>query len=182
VWKGIPLREAIELAGSFDALRPYLCDGSILARHNGLYVWPGGGVVRSQPRDIPPALWAKARLDPTAGRVIFATIISSLGWDGPLVARKVFAVEIEVERQRVEALRPKRKATRPRRKRGAKQSAVWDSLLMHLDAMIARGKIANPADEAFPEARDWLENNKRSLSDDALRKGIKRNRPKWFEA
>ena len=41
----MPLREAIELAGSFEALRPHLRAGSILARHNGLYAWPGGEAV-----------------------------------------------------------------------------------------------------------------------------------------
>jgi hypothetical protein len=178
----MPLREAMELAGSLDALRPHLCDGSILARHNGLYVSPEGGVPRSQPGDIPPGCWANACFDPATGRVILAMIASPLGWDGPSVVRKVFAVEIELERERVAALYPKRKATRSRRKRGAKQSAVWDPLLKHLDAMAARGEIANLAEDTFDEAKRWLENNNCSLSDDALRRGIKRNRPKWSKA
>jgi hypothetical protein len=47
--------------------------------------------------------------------------------------------------------------------------------------MVKCGKIINPAEDAFHEARIWLEGKGFSLSDNALRKGIKRNRPKWFE-
>ena len=113
----MPLAEAMELAGSFEALRPHLCDGSILARYDGLYASPEGEA-ESGPGDIPPGWWAKARIDPATGRVILATVrSSSLGWDGPSVARKVFAVEIELERE------PSRRCSRSSRCRAPRRGA-----------------------------------------------------------
>jgi len=93
----MPWDEALKRAGSLDALRPHLCAGSILARHNGLYILPGGGPVTA---DIRPHWWAGARVDPATGRVIFT---------GPFfsgVRREVFAIGIEVERAAVESLFP----------------------------------------------------------------------------
>ena len=53
VW--MPFAEAVKRAGSFEALRPHLREGRILAHHNGLYSWPGGEAM-SGPGDIPPEL------------------------------------------------------------------------------------------------------------------------------
>ena len=36
----MPFAEALERAGSFEALLPHLREGRILARYHGLYTWP----------------------------------------------------------------------------------------------------------------------------------------------
>jgi hypothetical protein len=180
----MPFAKALARAGSFEALLPHLRGGRILARHKGLFTWPEARW-KSGPGNIRPEWWANARVDPATGRVILTTpgsrIISAGRPLPPPTIREVFAVGIELEAAAVERLFPAPPKP-PRRTSGPKQSAVWDPLLIHLDAMIACGKIANPAEDTFAEARRWLETSKRSLSDDALRRGIKRNRPKWFEA
>ena len=62
--------EVLKRAGTLDALLPHLCAGNILARHNGLYHWPGGGRAKSGPGVIKPGWWVGARIDPATGRVI----------------------------------------------------------------------------------------------------------------
>ena len=50
---GMPWREALKRAGSFDALRPYLHTGRIPARHGGLYTL-SDGKMHSGPGDFKP--------------------------------------------------------------------------------------------------------------------------------
>ena len=182
--KWMPFAEAVARAGSLKALRPHLFAGRIIARYSRLCFWPGGEVDNTLPTtDIDPSWWADDvahDIEPEAGRAQFITDL------GNQLARG-----IELERAAVDALwpvkpKPPKHKQSPKQsavagaKRGPKQYAVWKPLLKHLDAMVKRGKISNPAEDAFGEAKIWLEKKERSLSDGTLRKGIKRNRPNWF--
>jgi hypothetical protein len=178
----MPWDEALMRAGSLDALRPHLCAGSILARHNGLYYWPGGGA-RSGPGNIRPGLWADARVDPATGRVIFTMValvrlfFTDSGDDRPPVTSEVFALGIELERTAVEiALKP------PGRKRGTKPSKVWQEIFEHFDAIVAReGKFLSVG-SAASSVEAWLEENNKVLSRSAIERGIPKYRPDWITA
>ena len=155
-------------------------DGSILARHKGLYALPGGEAVRG-PGDIPPGLWTTARFDPATGRVILATAISSLGWDGPLVARKVFAVEIELERAAVEALWPVK--PKPPRRHAAVRSRQLPgrrSSLTSTSWSIAQGPF--PSLGSARDSVKLLLRRRRSLAncdDRTVERWINKHRPHW---
>jgi hypothetical protein len=176
------MAKALARAGSFEALVPHLREGRILARCSEIHR-PGIGQA-SGPRDIRPDWWTNARVDPATGRVMLTTpgsrIISPGETPPPPRRHEVFALGIEVERGSVDALWPAKPKAQGR-KRGPKQSAIWAPLLAHLDRLVSSGKISNPAEEAFPEAKRWSEENKHSLSDSALNNGLKRNRPYWFK-
>jgi hypothetical protein len=102
----MPLEEAEELAGGLEALLPHLRSAGILARHSGLYSWPGGQVLRRGAGDITPSMWTDARVDPATRRVIFTVT------PGPGLTYKVFAIGIEVEADAVVRLLPAAKPTR----------------------------------------------------------------------
>jgi hypothetical protein len=105
VW--MPLREALERAGGFEALQPHLWAGRILARHGGLYDWPKGYGVESKPGNIHRDWWAAAYVDPDSGRVILTQDLSGMiVGPGPPIPREVFAIGIEVEREAVERMFP----------------------------------------------------------------------------
>jgi hypothetical protein len=182
--KWMPLEEAVVRAGSFETLRPYLREARIFARCTEWRTWPDGGSTKPSDRNIHPTSWNDAHdIDPVAGTAVFRFVLADFG-DDKYVTYELLAIGIEVVRAMVEALFPaKPKPPKPPgSKRGPKQSAAWKPLLKHLDAMVKRGKLSNPTEDAFDEARRWLEKNNRSLSDGTLRKGLKRNRPDWFEA
>jgi hypothetical protein len=174
VW--MPWEEALERAGSFEALLPPLREGRILARHQGLCGWPGG-TKTDGPGHIPRDWWANAHNDPATGLVIFKQA------RGPFYFDEEFAVDLELERRRAEMLWPGAESAKPKRKRkpGPKQYAAWAQLLPHLDSLFENGTIANTED-AFHEARKWLEQKKLVWTDKTIREGIKRNRPGWPEA
>ena len=106
----MPWREAIDLAGSLDALRQALAGGRILGRYAELRRWPSG-VPYSGPGEFKPEWGASAReID---GRLVFTKegrrFITVLG-PGPLSPPpppdEVFAIGVELERGPVERLFP----------------------------------------------------------------------------
>jgi hypothetical protein len=71
--------------------------------------------------------------------------------------------------------------------RGPKQHDLWDDLLPHLKSQFHSSKIPDfetALAAAFNEAKKWMSKNDKGLTDDALRKGLRResNRAIWFEA
>jgi hypothetical protein len=108
----MPWREALKRAGSFDALRPHLGEGRILARHQRLY--RPDGKVHSEAGDIKPERWADAREDPATGRLIFTdrfqlTIDLTSGGGEVLwfdKSQELFAVDVELEAEAVDRLFP----------------------------------------------------------------------------
>jgi hypothetical protein len=88
----MPWREALKRSGSFDALRPYLHEGRIPARHGGLYTL-SDGKVHSGPGILGPEKWAVVHKD-RAGRVIFFTEEVVFG---RVVQEEVFAYDISIE-------------------------------------------------------------------------------------
>jgi hypothetical protein len=106
-------------------------------------------------------------------------ITSSLGWDGPLVAHKVFAVEIELELAAVEALRPT-KPTPPRRKSGAKPSASWAKVQLHFDGLVDREGAFPSLGSARDSVKLFLKNNQLGQLDDrTVERWINEHRPHW---
>ena len=153
----MPWDEALTRAGSFDALRPHLRAGSILARHNGEYSWPGGGAVRG-PDDIKPSLWAEVRIDPATKRVIFTTIVFFvIGSDSPPVTRDWFAFGIEVERAAVERLFPAAPVHAPRHAGGRDPDNDWEGAARHVDKSVA-------AHGPLPRRKDGEPNRARAVA------------------
>jgi hypothetical protein len=109
----MPFAEAVERAGSFEALLPHLRGSRILARHGGLYSWPDGAACGG-PGIISADWWADAR--DVIGRVIFKRPARyQLFFAGPGVPRddrpsppteEVFAISLELEADAVERLFP----------------------------------------------------------------------------
>jgi hypothetical protein len=88
----ISWHRALERAGTFEALRPHLHAGRIVARHGGIYYWPNPSKY-SEPGIIPPAWWRNASED--TGRVIFA-----------INSYDLFAIDIVLEAEGVERIFP----------------------------------------------------------------------------
>jgi hypothetical protein len=95
----VTLHEAVRQAGSLDALTRVLREGSVFARHNGLYqngrIWRPGAPIAS-------SWWAESAvrdINPEAGRATF--VMDVLGVSVPLVA-----IGIEVERAALFAVFP----------------------------------------------------------------------------
>jgi hypothetical protein len=177
VW--MPWDEALTRAGSFDALWPHLRAGSILARHNGQYSWPGGGAWRG-PGDIKPGLWAEARVDLATERVIFTSILFFvIGSDSPPVTHEWFAIGIEVERARVEALWPA-KPQSSENKRGAKPSAAWAKVQPQFDDLVDRDGPFPSLGSARESVKLLLKEKKLSrLNDRTIERWINKHRPQW---
>jgi hypothetical protein len=158
----MPLAEAVKRAGSFAALLPHLCAGSILTRRNGFYSWPGGQA-RGGPGNIPPSWWVKAREDATSGRVIF----SFAGWsDSPSVPRELFAAGVEVERAAVERLFPVATVPAPRHAGGRDPDNDWEGATRHVDDWVtAHGPLPRRKDGEPNVARavelmtEWFNDN-----------------------
>jgi hypothetical protein len=93
------LREAVERAGSLEALLPHLCAGRILSRHGGLYSLDGDA--RSGPGNISPNWWTDARVDGVTGRAIFTFCLGIEGAYG-----EEFADDVELKAAAVERLFP----------------------------------------------------------------------------
>jgi hypothetical protein len=181
----MPWDEALKRAGSLEALRPHLCAGNILARHNGLYYWPDGKA-RSGPGNITRGLWADARVDPATQRVIFTMLaLVRMFWadsrpdDPPPLTEEVFAIGIELERTAVEALFPA--APKPSgRKRGAKPSAAWAKVQPHFDHLVDRNGPFPSLGSARDAVKLFLEEKRLGLMDDrTIERWINRHRPQW---
>ena len=87
-----------------------------------------------------PSGVGQARYDPATGRVTLATIKSLPDWDRSQVvaAYKVFAVDIEVERQPVETLFPAATVSTSRRAHGGgKPVHDWEGAARHVEGWIA---------------------------------------------
>jgi hypothetical protein len=181
--KWMSFAEAVARAGSFEALRPHLFAGRIIARYSRLCFWPGGEVDNTLPTtDIDPSWWADDvahDIEPEAGRAQFITDL------GNQLARG-----IELERAAVEALwpvKPKPPLARKKSKgkkgtsaAGTKESPLWKAKIVpHLKTLFP-GKPYPTKNESFHAAKDWLFDNEKTLSDSAIREGIKRHFPKWF--
>jgi hypothetical protein len=199
----MPLAEALERAGSFEALLPHLREGRILAQHCGLHTWPEGAA-ESGPGDIPPDWWPDARVDRATGRLIFkkpGLQVTIRGFGVPDMHRvvspdrEVFALDPHLERSAVDALWPaKPKLPRPASVRtplarkkskgkktavGAKESVVWVELVAYLKAKFP-GKPYPQSNVSFNAAKNWLLDNKKALlAESTIRAGLKRHFPKW---
>ena len=124
--------------------------------------------------DIDSIWWGTVRsIDQDAGRVCFA-----------MEFFQVMAIGVALERAAVEATWPAKASAKQsiKGKRGPKQYGTWDDhLLPHLDSLFQNGTITNTED-AFHEAKNWLEQKGLVWADKTIREGIKRNRPDWPEA
>jgi hypothetical protein len=163
----MPWDEALMRAGSLDALRPHLGAGSILARHHGLYYWPGGGA-RSGPGNITRGLWADARVDPATGRVIFTmpALVRFVDSDRPPITSEVFAIGIELERAAVETLFPVATVPTPRHAGGRDPDNDWEGATRHVDDWVtAHGPLPRHKDGEPNVARavelmtEWFNDN-----------------------
>ena len=102
----IPWRQALDRAGSFEALRSHLHAGRILARRGGSYYWPSGSE-HDGPGNVDPSWWGNAREDSDSGRVIFTmSLIAPMSKDAPGASFDIFAIGIEIEAESVERLFP----------------------------------------------------------------------------
>ena len=133
VW--IPFTEALDRAGSFEALRQYLRDGRIPARHNGMYYWPEGGALLP-PGEIDPGLWRKANFEPEIEQVRFVTIKVPL-YGGPERTRHVVAVDLELGRSAVDALFPAANISAPRNAGGRDFDHDWEDAARHVNDWVA---------------------------------------------
>ncbi len=182
----MPLTEALERAGSFEALRPYLRDGRIRARHSGMYYWPEGGALFA-PGEVDPGLWTKAYFEPEIEQVIFATIKVPL-YGGPERTRHVVAINLELGRSAVDALFSIATASAPSkplgRKRGPKPYDLWPKLYDYLERETLRtGKKFSSFLSAAQTGIEWL--TKEGLpvpTEDTVRKKIQRERPDLVDA
>ena len=178
-----------------------------MAQHSGLYSLRDLEAV-SGPGDIPRDWWDKARVDPDTGRIIFTmpgllARIRHIGVDADdrvvdvpanervVVVqpdREVFAVDIRLEGIAVETLFPVATVSAPlkppRRKGGAKPSPVWQQIFDHFDPLVARKGKFHSLGSAASSVEAWLGEDKRrvKLHHSTLKRGIKNNRPDWFEA
>jgi len=128
----MPWGEAVERAGSVEALLAHLRKVRILmAQHQGLY-YRSSGKVRSGPGKVDPDWWANADVDPVTGEVIFTVEASPyhihfVGEDtappaaAPIMAG-VFAFGIELGRTAIETRWPTKPGPERVELRGA---AVW---------------------------------------------------------
>ena len=141
-----------------------------------------------QPGDIPPSLWAKARFDPATGRVMLFTTLSHLDWDGAMLARKVFAVGIELERERVEALFPVATVVSPRHAGGRDPDHNWEEAARHVDDWVtAHGPLPRHKNGKPNVARaaelmtEWFkENDPPAPQDRSIRRWIRKNPRLWW--
>jgi hypothetical protein len=133
VW--IPFTEALDRAGSFEALRPYLRDGRIPARHNGMYFWPEGGAL-FPPGEIDPGSWRKANFEPEIEQVRFITIKVPL-YGGPERTRHLVAIDLELGRSAVDALFPVANISAPRNAGGRDFDHDWENAAHHVDDWVA---------------------------------------------
>jgi hypothetical protein len=155
----MPWDEARARAGSFNALQSRLWAGSILARHAGVYSWPGGQA-QLGPGNIARSWWANAREDADTGRVIFVFA------DRPSIFRELFATGIELERAVVERLFPAAPAHTPRDAGGRDPDNDWEGAARHVDAWVtARGSLPRRKNGEPNRARavelmtEWFEDN-----------------------
>jgi hypothetical protein len=121
-----PLSEAVEQIGSLDSLVSLLRDGSIVARHGGLYV--NGRVWR--PADSIDASWwyHVHAFNVAADRIVF-----DLDW------LRATAIEVEVERAPLNALSSRRSSGG-----GSPPLHDWDGAKRYVDAYVAKhGPLAN---------------------------------------
>ena len=108
------LREAVERAGSLDALLPLLVQGLILARATSFQEWPSGAPMKLPSLDIGSIWWGTVRsIDPDAGRVCFAMDFF-----------EVMAIGVALERAAVEATWPAKASAKPGRRRKPGQSSM----------------------------------------------------------
>jgi hypothetical protein len=187
VW--MPLHEAVERAGTLEALLPYLREGSILARHKGIYTWPGGHEWTG-PGNMSPGLWTDARYDPAIGRLILTTITFSRDDIAPFT-RKFFATGIELERGRVETLFPVKVAavSAPLHAYGGRRpDHDWEGAARHVDHSVAtcgplsRKKDGTPnAAGAVALMTEWFnKNDPPAPKDRSIRRWISKNPRSWW--
>jgi hypothetical protein len=121
--------------------------------------------------------------------VIFATILSFLGWDGPLVARKVFAIDVELlERERVETLFPAATVSAPRHAGGRDPENDWEGASGHVDDWVTvhgplpRHKNGNPNfARAVELMAEWFKKNDPPVPKDrSIRRWIGKNPRSWW--
>ncbi len=118
------LREAVERAGSLDALLPLLVQGLILARATHFLEWPSGAPIKLPSLDIGPIWWGTVRtIDPDTGRVCFATDFF-----------EVMAIGVALERAAVEATWPA--AVAVRHPGGKPPDHAWEDAARHVDSWV----------------------------------------------
>ena len=134
------LQEAVERAGSFEALRLPLRAGQIMARHAGLYDAVGA---IEPPGACSPSWWSTAYdIDPSTGRASFTLVGPKAegGWE----RYEALAIGIELERAAVEALWPPATNAAPRHAGGAPAEHDWEGAYQHVADYVAKnGKLEN---------------------------------------
>ena len=177
------LQEAVERAGSFEALLPHLRAGGILARADHFRYWDGAPV-KLPSRDIDPVLWdAVCSNDPARGRVGFEM--------GPYDI-DIIAIGVELERAAVEALFPAMTVPEPvtpkpptpepvRSKGGARRSVLWDKIEPHFDSVVGGAGPFPSLGSARESVRLWLKEKKlASLHNRTIERHINKHRRHWF--
>jgi len=72
------------------------------------------------------------------------------------------------------------KPSAPKLKSGKKQSAIWSKIILpYLDGIVEKEGSFDSLGRARDAAKERLKDCKKGLSDSAIERGIKRNRPLW---
>jgi len=72
------------------------------------------------------------------------------------------------------------KPSAPKLKSGKRQSAIWDEIILpHLNGIVENGRPFASLGRACDAAKERLKGCEKGLSDSAIERGIKRNRPLW---
>jgi hypothetical protein len=177
----IPLREVVARAGTLKRVRARLAKGDVTARAAAFL--PTGMKI-PEGHIIPPEWWSDAKIDPAASRATFV-----MHWF------EVTAIGIELEPGAVEALwpvRPKRqkappkperetkpKASKPVRMPGRELSPVWTDIFQEFDP-VANNKPYPSLGRAVDAVGEWLQKRNKVLSRSAIKRGIRKHRPRWF--
>jgi hypothetical protein len=123
--------------------------------------------------------------------VIFADIISLGDWeDSPRVIGKVFAIGIELERERVETLFPVKVVTvsAPRHAGGPDPHHKWEDAARHVDKVAAHRPLPRHEKNNAPNIQravelmtEWFEkNDPPAPKERSIRRWIRKNPRSWW--
>ena len=184
------LSEAVERAGSLEALLPHL--PSIRARHNGLRYWPTNEEV-SGPRDIDPGLWAKALVEPDIDQAIFTMkfrlyFLFNKAGEPEALTRKVRAFNIEIECAAIDRLFPILFVCAPRHAGGRDPEHNWEDAARHVDEWVAahgplpRHKSGKPIVQRAAELMaEWFDKNEPPAPQEgSIRRWIRKKPRSWW--
>jgi hypothetical protein len=148
------LQEAVERAALFEAMRPHLIGGRILARAKDFYT-AEGSAIKQVDRRIDPAWWAAARHDPATDRVYFTMagmIEGASTWE-------LLAVGVELERAAVDALWPAMTKSSGRKGGGRPPENDWQRAFQYVDDYIDRHGLLSAKERVVELVEDWFRKN-----------------------